>query len=133
MTGTLSHIVCIDDEEDILEVAQLCLEHLGGFRVTGFSNGRDAADKVAAAAPDLVLLDVMMPGMDGPETLRHLRGQPALDRVPIVFMTARVQQAEVMEYRALGANGVIPKPFDPEKIAEQVTRIWREFHGEQIR
>ena len=81
-------------------------------------------DRVADFAPDLVLLDVMMPDMDGPATLRALRQLPGMAALPVVFMTAKVQPQEVAEYRARGALDVIAKPFDPMTLAAQVREIW---------
>lgn len=123
------HILCIDDEDDILEVVQLCLEYLGGFRVTALNNPCTAVAKAAEIAPDLILLDVMMPQMDGPATLKALREQPALDDVPVIFMSARVQSNEVRHYMDIGGNGVISKPFDPDRLAGQLTKIWQDFRA----
>jgi two-component system OmpR family response regulator len=129
MTSTLQHILCIDDEADILEVAQLSLEMVGGFKVTCLTSGRDAIDQAAAIKPDLILLDVMMPQLDGPSTLTALRTQARLQHVPIVFMTARVQPAEVQRYLDLGAAGVTAKPFDAMALPGQITAMWEHFHG----
>jgi CheY-like chemotaxis protein len=129
MGARLQHILCIDDESDILEVAQLSLELVGGFKVTCLCSGRDAIDKAAAIAPDLILLDVMMPQLDGPSTLQALRRQTGLRDVPIVFMTARVQPAEVQQYLDLGAAGVTAKPFDAMTLPGQITEMWERFHA----
>ncbi|RYY83161.1 MAG: response regulator, partial [Comamonadaceae bacterium] len=77
-----------------------------------------------ASAPDLLLLDVMMPGMDGPTTLARLRERPGTARTPVVFMTAKVQASEIEHYKALGALGVVTKPFDPMGLAAQVQALW---------
>ncbi len=127
--ATLRSILCVDDERDILEVAKMCLEVVGGFEVTCCEGGQAALDVVAAQTPDLILLDVMMPGLNGPETLAELRKLPHLKGVPVVFMTARVQAAEVKSYLKLGATGVIPKPFDPMQLSGEVRKIWEAFHG----
>lgn len=129
MTSTLQHILCIDDEADILEVAQLSLEMVGGFKVTCLGSGREAINKAAGIQPDLILLDVMMPQLDGPSTLTALRAQADLRHVPIVFMTARVQPAEVQHYLDLGAAGVTAKPFDAMALPGQITEMWEHFHG----
>jgi CheY-like chemotaxis protein len=92
------------------------------------SSGAEAVAKAAAFAPDLVVLDVMMPGMDGPGTLAALRALPALARTPVVFMTAKVQPAEIAHFRSLGALEVIAKPFDPMRLADTIREIWRR-HG----
>lgn len=129
MTHPLKHVLCIDDEKDILEVAQMCLETVAGFTVTTLDSGKKAVAEAASIKPDFILLDVMMPEMDGPTTLKALRQIQALDQVPIVFMTARVQPAEVEQYLEMGASGVIPKPFDPMTLSEQVTAIHEKFHA----
>jgi two-component system OmpR family response regulator len=127
MPSELRHILCVDDEDDILEVTKLCLESIGGFSVTCCSNGADIVSMVEREQPDLILLDVMMPHMDGPSTLRLLQQSSASSHVPVVFMTARVQPAEVGEYLGLGAVGVVAKPFDPMLISAQVADIWRKY------
>ncbi|HCM84325.1 MAG TPA: response regulator [Alphaproteobacteria bacterium] len=129
MPNSLQHILCIDDESDILEVAKMCLETIGGLQVTCLNSGAEAVAKAEAIQPDIIMLDVMMPEMDGPSTLKKLRENPALNHIPIVFMTARVQPSEVQEYMAMGAAGVVPKPFDPMLITAQVTEIWNKSKG----
>ncbi|MEW5771323.1 MAG: response regulator [Pseudomonadota bacterium] len=122
--GTLQRILYVEDEPDIQAVARLALELVGGFTVKICSSGEEALREAAAFAPDLILLDVMMPGMDGPSTLKALRGQATLAEVPVAFMTAKVQPPEVAHYKALGARDVIAKPFDPMKLADQIRAIW---------
>jgi CheY-like chemotaxis protein len=128
MTATedsiLRRILFVEDDPDIQTVAKMALETLGGFTVLACNSGVEALDEVHAFAPDLVLLDVMMPGMDGPTTLTALRGLPAGRNVPVVFMTAKVQILEVARYRALGAAEVIAKPFDPLDLSNRVRAIW---------
>src|SRR5512135_223483 len=99
----LKRILYVEDEPDIQAVARLALEMVGGFTVEVCSSGQEALDKVAAFAPQLVLLDVMMPGMDGPATLAALRQIPSLSGLPVIFMTAKVQPGEVAHYKGLGA------------------------------
>lgn len=127
--AVLRSILCVDDERDILEVAKMCLEVVGGFEVTCCESGQAGLDVLARQTPDLILLDVMMPQMNGPETLTELRKLPHLQGVPVVFMTARVQPNEVKAYLKLGATGVIPKPFDPMQLSGEVRKIWEAFHG----
>lgn len=121
---TLNRILYVEDEADIQAVAKLALEMVGGFTVKVCSSGEDALREATDFDPDLLLLDVMMPGMDGPTTLKGLRDIPALANVPAVFMTAKVQQAEIAHFKTLGARDVIPKPFDPMTLADQVREIW---------
>jgi DNA-binding response OmpR family regulator len=118
----------VEDEPDIQAVAKLALEAIGGFDVLVCSSGKEALEKAAAFGPDLLLLDVMMPGMDGPSTLQALRAIADISTIPAIFMTAKVQPAEVAHYKKLGALDVIPKPFDPMALAGQVRSIW-ERHG----
>ena len=128
MNSKMQHVLCVDDEADILEVAQLSLETVGGLTVTCLNSGQAAVAEAEQIKPDLILLDVMMPVMDGPATLKALRKNPALDHIPIVFMTARVQPAEIQEYMSMGAAGVTPKPFDPMTLAGHISEIWERFH-----
>ena len=94
------------------------------FEVITASNGPEALEMVRRESPDIVLLDVMMPGMDGPTTLEKLRALPGLASTPVVFMTAKVQPQEVARYRALGSLDVISKPFDPMTLPELLRGIW---------
>ncbi len=122
--SALSRILFVEDDPDIQVVATLALESLGGFRVLACGTGTEALARFAEFSPDLVLLDVMMPGMDGPSTLEALRRLPQGEATPVVFMTARVQAHEVSHYKALGAVEVISKPFDPMRLADTVRGIW---------
>lgn len=121
---SLQRILYVEDEPDIQAVAKLALEMVGGFEVKICSSGEEALGEAEAFAPQLLLLDVMMPGMDGPSTLAALRAIPSLAEVPAVFMTAKVQTSEVAHYKSLGALDVIAKPFDPMGLADEVKRIW---------
>lgn len=119
----LKRILYVDDESDIREVATMVLETLGGYAVEKCASGNEALAKAAAFAPDLILLDVMMPGLDGPSTLAELRRNPATAHIPAIFMTAKVQAHEIEEYLALGAKGVITKPFDSMTLCDQIGKI----------
>lgn len=124
----LQRILLVDDEADIRTVARLALEAVGGFEVHECASGFAAPAAVAEHAPQLVLMDVMMPGQDGMETLKTLRATPGLPPVPVVFMTAKVQAQEVAMFRSLGAIDVIAKPFDPMTLAQTVRQIWERIH-----
>jgi two-component system OmpR family response regulator len=126
MSGSLTHILCIDDEEDILQVAKLSLEMVGGFQVSLCHGSQKAVEEAARLRPSLILLDVMMPERDGPATLEVLRANPATANLPVVFMTAKVQSAEVAHYLGLGALGVISKPFDPMTLPDQIKSLWNQ-------
>lgn len=120
----LQKIMLVEDEPDIQKVAVLALEAVGGFEVKVCSCGQEALETIADYSPDLVLLDVMMPNMDGPTTLKRLKEIPEFSNIPVVFMTAKVQPHEVEEYIAMGAVTVIAKPFNPMTLAEQVREAW---------
>ena len=124
----LQRILLAEDERDIQMVAAMALEELGGFEVAVCSSGREALERYPDFEPDLVLLDVMMPELDGPGTFAALRQQAGGDLAPVVFMTARAQLNELEEYRKSGAIDVIIKPFDPMGLADRVREIWRRHH-----
>ena len=121
---TLKRILYAEDEPLIQAVAKLALEKVGGFDVLICSSGAEALEKVTGFAPDLVLLDVVMPGLDGPATFARLRANPATAAIPIIFLTANAQPAEVAQYKALGAMDVIAKPFNPMTLASQIRQVW---------
>ena len=125
----LKRILHVEDDLSIQAVAKVALEVVGGFQVLSCCSGQEALDQVQGFAPDFILLDVMMPGMDGPQTLERLRGLIDIGEVPVAFMTAKVQPSEVAHYRSLGARDVIVKPFDPMQLAAQVRLIWSQRHG----
>ena len=123
MPETLNRILYVEDDSDIRVVAQMALQTVGRFTVIACASGRDALKAAPQARADLLLLDVMMPGMDGPDTLKALRDIPATAHTPVIFITAKVQAAEVAAYKALGALDVIHKPFDPMELPAQIRRI----------
>ncbi|MFA7279928.1 MAG: response regulator [Sterolibacterium sp.] len=124
MAEKLTRILYVEDEPDIQVVARLALEAVGGFTVEVCSSGSEALSKFSAFRPQLILLDVMMPNMDGPTTLGKLRQLPDFAATPVIFMTAKVQPQEVASYKQLGAKDVIAKPFDPMNLASTVKDIW---------
>jgi two-component system, OmpR family, response regulator len=126
---TLERILYAEDEADIQAVAKLALELVGGFKVLMVANGAEVLEKINDFAPDLILLDVMMPTMDGPTTLKKLRSNLATANIPVIFLTAKVQPQEVTLYQEMGALNVIAKPFDPMQLAAQVKQIWENRHG----
>jgi len=122
----MTRILYVDDEADIREVAVMSPELDPEFEVPGCASGAEAIDIAAVWRPALILLDVMMPGMDGPTTFAKLQAQTQTAGIPVVFITARTQSAEVEGFTALGAAGVIAKPFDPMQLAAQA----RSFLGQ---
>jgi len=120
----LRRILHVEDDPSIQAVTKLALEAIGGYQVLSCSSGAQALEEVEAFAPDFILLDVMMPGMDGPQTLLKLRERIDLEQIPVTFMTAKVQPSEIEHLRKLGARDVIVKPFDPMLLTEQIRSIW---------
>ena len=129
MAGTLTRVLYVEDDDDIQAVAKLALEIVGKFTVKICSSGEEALQEAVSFAPDMILLDVMMPGMDGPTTLARLRQFPELERIPVAFMTAKVQPQEIELYKSLGAVDVIAKPFDPMQLSAQVRALWEKAGG----
>jgi len=121
----LRKIMLVEDDPDIQVVAEMALGAVGGYEVKMCSDGREALAAVDDYAPDLILLDVMMPDMDGPTTFGELRRRPERADTPVIFMTAKVQPDEVHGYQQLGALGVIAKPFDPMTLASEIEALWR--------
>lgn len=127
--GRLNKVLYVEDDLDIQVVAQLALETVGGMTLAVCSSGQEAIEKAAAFDPEMILLDVMMPGMDGPTTLVNLRAIEKLKETPVVFMTAKVMPSDVVRYIKLGAVDVIAKPFDPMTLATRIQNIWSVCHG----
>ena len=116
-------LLVVDDDDAILEVAQMALEIVGGFQVRTASSGNQAWEMVREEAPDALLLDVMMPGMDGPTLLSHLRTDPETSDIPIIFLTAKIQAGDRREWNDLDISGIIAKPFDPMKLPSEIARL----------
>lgn len=119
----MRHVLLIDDDEMIREVAEISLVAVGGWEVMTADSGEEGLGKAIAGQPDAILLDVMMPGLDGPATLQRLKADPATSGIPVVFLTAKVQQAEQQQWIDLGVVGVLLKPFDPMVLASQVAEL----------
>jgi CheY-like chemotaxis protein/HPt (histidine-containing phosphotransfer) domain-containing protein len=122
---SMIHVLHVDDEPDIREVAEISLGLDPGLSTRSCGSGEEALKVAAEWNPDIILMDVMMPVMDGPATLSQLRDNPATANIPVIFMTARAQTRELDRFRALGAVGVIPKPFDPMTLAAAVRQYVR--------
>ncbi|MFB6350248.1 MAG: response regulator [Bradymonadaceae bacterium] len=121
---TLRKILVVEDDPHIREVAQMALERTGDLEVATCGKGADAYDHVREFAPDLVLLDVMMPEVDGLEVFEQLQADETTSSVPVVLLTARAQPDELEEYHQRGVADVIVKPFDPVALPEQVRDVW---------
>ena len=124
--GSPMKILIIDDEADIRRIAHLALGRVGAMDVLEATSGADGLRKAEDAHPDAILLDVMMPGLDGPSTLAALRSNPATAAIPVIFLTAKAMLSELARLRDLGVAGVLTKPFDPLALAGQVRAALRE-------
>ena len=123
----LRTLLYVDDEPDIRQIVQMALGLAPELTIHTADSGEQALELAQDLRPDLILLDVMMPGLDGPGTLRRLRANPQIAGIPVIFMTAKALPQELARFRDLGAVGVIAKPFDPMKLAQQVFAIWAEL------
>ena len=116
-------VLVIDDEDDIREIAQDSLELLGGYQVLTANSGTQGLADARAQQPDAILLDMMMPGMDGSATFQKLQDDAATQGIPVIFLTAKVQTSDRLQFAKLGVAGAIAKPFDPMGLASQVAQI----------
>lgn len=117
-------ILIVDDENDIRGVTKLALETVGQMEVVDFANGSGALDYLAQNPVDGILLDYMMPGDDGPRVLEKIRSIPGRESIPVIFLTARAQNDQIEDYKALGVAGTITKPYDPMTLAGQVRELF---------
>lgn len=117
------HVLIIDDEEDIRQVAALSLEMVAGWDVTMANSGANGILTAAKEKPDAILLDVMMPGMDGPTTFLELQKTPETAGIPVLLLTAKVQGADQRRFAGLGVAAVLFKPFDPLTLADQISQV----------
>lgn len=117
---TTKRILVVDNEQYIQEVAQVCLETVAGWDVLLAGSGQECLHRAEAEQPDAILLDVMMPDMDGIATFQKLRENPATQAIPVILLTAKIQSSDRRRYAEVGAVAAIAKPFDPLKLAEQV-------------
>ncbi len=120
-----SRVLYVDDDPDVREIAGMALRLNQNIQVETCESGEQALAVLPRLMPDLVVLDVMMPGLDGPTTLARIRANPLYAHIPVAFMTAKALPREVERFMELGAIGVIGKPFDPMRLAEQVSALWR--------
>jgi CheY-like chemotaxis protein len=116
-------VLLIDDDPEVREVAQISLELMAGWQVLAAESGAEGVARAAAEQPDVILLDVIMPDMDGPATLAALRAAAATRHIPVVLLSGTVHDAEAAHYERLGAVGVIGKPFDAITLADQIAGL----------
>ena len=121
-------VLVVDDDPLLREVAQAALQLVGGWQVSTAQSGPQAQLQALAEHPDAILLDVMMPGVDGPSTVAALRADPATQDIPVIFLTAKMPSEDLEEWRSLRLAGVIPKPFDPMTLAGDMAALlgWAE-------
>ncbi|GGD73407.1 response regulator [Lacimicrobium alkaliphilum] len=126
----LRKVLYVEDDPDIREIAELALEDVGGLILNSCASGELAIQQLEVFKPQVILLDVMMPGMDGPETLSAMRDMGVItDTVLVIFMTAKVHPDELQRYKNLGVEQVISKPFDPMTLADEVRALWDTFNA----
>jgi two-component system, OmpR family, response regulator len=123
----LSKVLVIEDEPDIQMLIQMSLEFTGGYDVVVASDGVTGLETAQMARPDFILLDAMMPGMDGFEVCQRLKGDPGTSQIPVVFLTAKAQASEIEEGLRLGAAGYLTKPFDPIRLKDDLEAV---LHGD---
>ena len=116
-------ILVVDDEQDIREVAEMSLSVIGGFEVLQASSGEEAVATATSHQPDAILLDVMMPRMDGPATFRALQEDERTRAIPVVLLTAKVQAGDLRQFETLGVTAVLTKPFDPMQLPKELSRV----------
>lgn len=123
---TIAKVMIVDDDEDIRVMSEIAVRRLGPWEVVLAASGEEALVKARREQPDVILLDVMMPDIDGPATVKKLREEPTTASIPVIFLTAKVQSHEIERYLALGAIGVIRKPFDVMTLPEEIRRLVQE-------
>ena len=123
---TLKKILYVEDQQDIQVIARVALEQISQYELLICDEGEEALSQMPSFNPDLVLLDVMMPGMDGPETFQGIRQLEGFADTPVIFMTAKVLPSEIDQLMSMGALGVISKPFDPVKLGSQIEKLWEQ-------
>jgi len=124
MQMALQSILLIDDDDSIRRIAELTLSSLGHFQVWAARSGKEGLEKLNEVTPDLIILDVMMPVMDGPTVLSHIKANPLTASIPVVFMTAKIQKHEMATYSGLGISGIITKPFEVDEICDTLRKIY---------
>lgn len=121
--------MCVEDDADIRTILSFSLGRVGGYELLLCAGGQQALDAVEGFGPDLVLLDVMMPVLDGPQTLQRLRQLDCMQGVPVVFLTAKAMQGEIEALLEHGATGIIVKPFDPMQLPKDLVMYWEHGRG----
>ena len=126
---SLQRILLADDEPDILEISRIALETVGGFEVSVCLSGKTLLERLPEFKPDLVIVDVLMPDMTGPEVFEEIRRRPEYDEVPVIYLTGVIQEEELEDLRETGVADIILKPFDPMTLADRINGVWKGSHG----
>ncbi len=129
LKNKLKKVLYIEDDEDIAQIAMMTFEDLCGFDAKHCICGADGLKMLPKLKPDLIILDMMMPDMNGLETLKNIRKIKEFKDIPVIFMTAKMQSHEQKSYLDAGAVGVITKPFDPMSLCENINKIWKEVNA----
>lgn len=122
-------ILYVEDDKDIQVIGKMTLETFGNFEVILCDSGKEALEKIKNVKPDLVLMDIMMPEMDGISTMQEFKKDLEISDIPVIFMTAKAQVHEVEKYNKMGVAGVIIKPFEPVSLCSQINQIWENFYA----
>ena len=128
-TITLQRILLADDEPDILEISRIALESVGGFEVSVCSSGEKLLERLSEFQPDLVIVDVLMPELTGPEVFEEIRRRPEFDEVPVIYLTGVIQEEDLEDLRKTGVADIILKPFDPMTLADRINGVLKGTHG----
>ena len=120
----LNRVCYVEDDEDIQRIVRMSLERIGKMTVSVVGDPTKAIDAIVAFKPDLVMLDWMMPAMDGPTLFKHMKTHPETSALPVVFITAKAAQRDLDELMSLGAAGTISKPFSPKDLPDQLRALW---------
>jgi len=128
-TISMQRILIADDEPDILEISRIALETVGGFEVSVCSSGKMLLEQLPGFGPDLIIVDVLMPDMTGPEVFEEIRRQPQFNEVPVIYLTGVIQEEELEDLRQTGVADIILKPFDPMTLADRINGVWKGTHG----
>ncbi|MBI5346114.1 MAG: response regulator [Chlamydiae bacterium] len=125
MAKSLKKLLIVDDDQDIIDIIQIALEEMPGVQIKYCLSAESGIKEALSFQPDFILIDVMMPHMDGIAMLKAMRLIPALANVPVAFLTAKIQKEEIDQYHKLGVKEIITKPFDPITLADQILKIWK--------
>lgn len=129
MAENLTKIMYVEDEEYLRQIVEMALERVGGFNITTCASGTDALALLDEVQPDLILLDVRLPGMTGQALLTEIRKRDDFKATPVIYVTASVMYEELDEYRNSDAIDVISRPFDPMTLSDRIREVWERHHG----